>query len=61
MHTLSAAERQRLSLKGKIKGVVHRWQQAYAAFPERCLACAACVSVCPERAITLVRSSQNAS
>lgn len=57
MFTLPVAERAELSLVGRIKGFVHRWQQAEVAAPERCKACGVCVSACPEQAIRLVRAT----
>ncbi len=56
MHTVPEAERQNLTLKGKLKGIVHRWQQAEVKHPERCMACGACVTACPEKAISLIRA-----
>ncbi|PLK47005.1 4Fe-4S dicluster domain-containing protein [Uliginosibacterium sp. TH139] len=56
MFTLPPEARETLSLKGKIKGFVHRWQQANVVLAERCMACGLCVSACPEQAITLARS-----
>lgn len=56
MFTLPEEERAKLSLKGKIKGFVHRWRQADVVLPELCKACGLCVSACPEHAITLIRS-----
>jgi NAD-dependent dihydropyrimidine dehydrogenase PreA subunit len=53
--TLPKSARPGLSLKGKIKGVAHRWQQALLMNAERCEACGLCVSACPEQAITLAR------
>ncbi len=54
--TLSAELRAGLSLRGRIKGLVHRWQQAVIVHAERCEACGLCVSACPEKAITLARA-----
>ena len=54
--TLPKSAREGLSVKGRIKGVVHRWQQALLINAERCEACGLCVSACPEKAITLARS-----
>jgi len=48
--------RQGLSLRGRLKGYAHRWQQAFAANANACHACGLCVVACPEKAITLVRS-----
>lgn len=44
-----------ISLKGKINGFVHRWQQAILVNPNACEVCGLCVSACPEDAITLKR------
>ena len=55
MGTLSAQERGVLSLRGKLKGFAHRWQQAFASNADACHACGLCVAACPEKAITLVR------
>lgn len=52
---LPAELRVNLSIKGKIKGFVHRWQQALLVRPEACEACGLCVAACPEQAISLVR------
>jgi NAD-dependent dihydropyrimidine dehydrogenase PreA subunit len=53
--TLPKEQRTDLNLQGKIKGFVHRWQQALLVHPEACMACARCIDACPEDAITLVR------
>jgi 4Fe-4S ferredoxin len=53
--TLPKKQRVDLNLQGKIKGFVHRWQQALLVNPEACQACARCVDACPEDAISLVR------
>ena len=55
MMTVPREERSGLTLRGKIKGYVHKWQQAYAVNSAACHACGLCVSACPEKAITLVR------
>lgn len=54
--TLPADLRAGLSLRGRIKGLVHRWQQALLVEPSACEACGLCVAACPERAITLARA-----
>ena len=55
--TVAPALRRGLSLRGKLKGVAHRWQQSFASNAGNCQACGLCVAACPEKAITLVRSS----
>ncbi len=54
--TLPVEMRSGLSLKGRIKGVAHRWQQALLVHSDACKACGLCVTACPEAAITLVRA-----
>ncbi len=54
MGKLAPAERTKLSVLGKIKGLVHGWRQAQVIEPDLCQACNACVAVCPEQAIRLV-------
>ena len=44
-----------LSIKGKLKGFAHRWQQALLVKETACEACGQCVSACPEKAIKLER------
>lgn len=51
--TLPKEMRAGLSVKGKLKGFVHRWQQALLVREGACEACGRCVSACPEKAITL--------
>jgi 4Fe-4S ferredoxin len=55
MGVLTKADRGQLTLKGRIKGFAHGYQQAFALAPERCRGCGDCVKVCPEKAITLTR------
>ena len=55
--TLPKPERAQLSLKGKLKGWAHQWQQAMLTNPSACEACGLCVAACPETAITLVRGA----
>jgi 4Fe-4S ferredoxin len=53
--TLPKEQREGLGLRGKLKGLAHRWQQALLVNPQACEACGLCVKACPEKAITLVR------
>jgi NAD-dependent dihydropyrimidine dehydrogenase PreA subunit len=55
--TLPSTERNDLSFAGRIKGFVHRWQQALLINPDACEGCAKCVAACPEQAITLARAA----
>ncbi len=48
--------RRDLSLIGFLKGTAHNWHQALLVNPDACRACAECVKVCPEHAITLARA-----
>ena len=54
--TVTSELRRGLSLRGKLKGFAHRWQQAFASNASACQACGLCVAACPEKAITLVQS-----
>ncbi len=54
--TLPAEQRAGLGLRGKLKGMAHRWQQALLIDAGACEACGLCVKACPEKAITLVRA-----
>lgn len=53
--TLPPNERAALGVKARLKGFVHRWQQALLVNPGACEACGLCVTACPEKAITLAR------
>jgi 4Fe-4S ferredoxin len=53
--TLPRELRSNLSIRGKIKGFAHRWQQAMLVNAEACEACSLCVEACPEGAIKLSR------
>jgi 4Fe-4S ferredoxin len=54
---LPRSERSSLNFKGRIKGFVHRWQQALLIDPDACEGCGKCIAACPEQAITLARTS----
>ena len=54
--TLPKRQRAYLSLKGKLKGFAHKWQQAILTNESACQACGLCVKACPEHAITLSRT-----
>ncbi len=57
MHILPEAQRRGLNAIGKIKGFVHRWHQVELVNPDACVACGDCVAICPEKAITLIKTS----
>ena len=50
-------ERRRLPWIGRLKLTVHGGKQAYAPDPGLCRGCGLCVTVCPEKAITLKKVS----
>jgi NAD-dependent dihydropyrimidine dehydrogenase PreA subunit len=52
---LLPAQRSGLSIRGRVKGFVHRWNQSFAVHADACHACGLCVKACPEDAITLRR------
>lgn len=54
MYVLPTAARQRLTLRGKLKGLVHGWKQAEVVAEDLCQGCGLCVQACPEKAIQLV-------
>ena len=55
IQVLSASERAGLSFLGRTKAFFHGYRQAFAVRADQCHACGACVSACPEHAITLRR------
>jgi len=59
--TLPRDERNDLDFAARIKGFVHRWQQALLVDPGACEGCGKCVEACPEQAITLARTPGAAS
>jgi 4Fe-4S ferredoxin len=54
--TLPKKQRANVSLKGKLKGFAHRWQQAILVNEGACEGCGLCVKACPEQAIRLQRA-----
>src|SRR5262245_21193462 len=58
MGTLAKTERAGLSLRGKLKGFAHRWQQAFATNADACHACGLGFAASPEKAITLERTAR---
>jgi 4Fe-4S ferredoxin len=59
MGVLAKEKRYALTLKGKVKGMMHRWQQAGVTQPNVCEACGLCVTACPEQAIHLKKARSN--
>ena len=59
--TLPRTDRDKLNFAVRIKGLVHRWQQALLINPDACEGCGKCVAACPEQAITLARASRSPS
>jgi NAD-dependent dihydropyrimidine dehydrogenase PreA subunit len=55
--TLPREMRAGLGVRGRLKGFVHRWQQALPVRERACEACGRCVSACPEKAIRLERTA----
>ena len=55
MGILPKEERGGLSMKGTLKGFVHRWEQVFIVQENACTACGLCVQSCPEKAIKLKR------
>ena len=55
LRRLGPEDKAGLSLRGRLKALVHGGRQAFVARPEACHACGLCVAACPERAITLAK------
>ncbi len=58
VQTLPVDQRAGISIKGRVKGFFHQWQQAILVNPDACQGCGLCVKACPENAIRLVRSAR---
>jgi NAD-dependent dihydropyrimidine dehydrogenase PreA subunit len=54
---INESDYQSLSLWHRLKVRLHGMQMAYAPNADACRACGLCVVACPEKAITLARSS----
>jgi 4Fe-4S ferredoxin len=53
IRTVSLEEREALHVGAKLKLWIHGGRQAYAVRSGACDACGACITSCPEKAITL--------
>lgn len=53
MKEMTSEENSRLTLKGKLKTLVHGKLKASVLNPDACQACGDCMRVCPENAIKL--------
>ena len=60
MGKLPVELRRGLTLRGKVKGYVHKWRQSIATGAGDCHACGLCVEACPEQAIKLARREVSA-
>jgi 4Fe-4S ferredoxin len=57
LNVMTPQQRESLSIIGTIKGFVHGWKQVQVVDPQDCRGCGLCVTACPEKAITLTRST----
>lgn len=55
---LTKAEKQQLSLVGRLKLLAHGGQQAFAVRSQDCHSCGLCVQACPEKAIKLINPAR---
>ncbi|HEX6242118.1 MAG TPA: 4Fe-4S binding protein [Polyangiales bacterium] len=54
VRTIEGEDYDQLSLLGRLRNTLHGRKSAYTPLAGNCQACGACVSACPEQAITLV-------
>ncbi|MBS0367151.1 MAG: ferredoxin family protein [Proteobacteria bacterium] len=57
--TLTREQWSALSLRGRLKALVHGRHQAVPVRADQCHACGLCVAACPENAIQLVKREGN--
>ncbi len=58
MREITPEEKGKLTLKGKLKTLVHGKLKAFALNPDACQACGDCMLVCPENAIKLEKTNK---
>jgi 4Fe-4S ferredoxin len=53
LRPLTKEQKLELSFLGRLKAKVHGNKRAFISLPDACHACGLCISICPEKAITL--------
>jgi NAD-dependent dihydropyrimidine dehydrogenase PreA subunit len=61
IHAVSAEEKAKLPILGRLKLFVHGGKQAFVERPDACHGCGLCVQACPEKAIKLRKRPEVAS